>query len=857
MSLFKEMITRRRFLQMTGATGAVAAGGTGLGKLTGLQTLSEAQAVAVRDEGPTTITKSVCHQCPARCGIDVYTTNGRVHAIYGTLDNPLSNGKLCPKGHLGAYILYDPDRFKGPMKRTNPKKGRDEDPKFVPISWDEALGIVAGRLQALRDKNESHRFAIFYGRGWGESDAGLQKPFSHLYGTPNVINHSSMCSDAGKKAKEAVDGNYSYNAYDYHHTNYLLNFGAGFLEAFRPFNANMQAWGVMRTKSPRTRVTVVEVHLNATAAAADRALLIKPATDGALALAIAHVMLSEGLWDKEFVGDFKDGINRFRPGGSIVDPKSFQANWVEGLVEWWNEEVKDRSPAWASKITTIPEKDIVAVAREFGGTRPAVALFERGPTSHTNGVYAAMAIHALNALSGSLFAEGGLFYQMKTPYGKLPVKEEDYMDEYAHAAAEKKTPRIDLAKTKEWPLVSNMLQEVAKNHVAGKPYKLDTAMFYLTNPTFTSPDPKVWEEALKSVFVIDTSPFPGETAMMADLILPDHTYLERMQDTPTYPFQGYPLAGLRQPAVKPLYDTMAYGDILIEIGKRMQGPMGEYYKALKDTENVIRHLAKGFAENPGDNGVNSFESWKEKGVWFKKPYIYRQYRGKFYEWDGTGYNKLMTAEQVKEKLLKTVSGKFEFNSNLLRGNVLSKKKGPDGKEIKTPDGKNVMIAEKKNYDEYINKKLGIALDRVGFPQWVEPRHTGDGDLYFITPKLALHAEGRGANLPHTVALMQPALGGNKTVYLEIHPDTARKRGILNNGKVRIKSPTGTIEAYARYYQGTRPDTLVLPQEHGHWAMGRWARNRQPGNTSEVTENVSEPISGLAGYYTGKVTVEPV
>ena len=847
-------LTRRRFLQVTGVAGAAA--GAGLTPF-GLRTFTPAEAAAAPGtaNANTIITKSVCHQCPARCGIDVYTTDGRVHAMYGTLDHPISNGKLCPKGHLGAYILYDPDRFKGPMKRTNPKKGRNEDPKLVPISWDEALDTVAKRLTALREKNESHRFAIFYGRGWGGSDAGLQGPFAKMYGTPNVINHSSMCADAGKKAKQALDGNYSYNAYDYHNTNYLLNFGAGFLDAFRPFNANMQAWGVMRTKSPRTRVTVVEVHLNATAAAADRALLIKPATDGAFALAIAHVMLAEGLWDKEFVGDFKDGVNRFKPGGKIVDPASFKENWVKNLVEWWNEELKDRSPAWASKITTIPEKDIVAVAREFGSTRPAVALFERGPTSHTNGVYAAMAIHSLNALSGSLFAHGGLFYQMGTPYGKLPVKYEDYLDAYAKAAAEKKTPRIDLAKSKDWPMVSNMLQETAKNHLAGKPYKLDTAMFYLTNPTFTSPDPKVWEEALKDVFVIDTSPFPGETAMMADLILPDHTYLERTQDTPTYPFQGYPLTGLRQAAIKPLYNTKAYGDTLIEIGKRMPGPMSEYYKALNNTENVLRHLAKGFAENPGDNGVNSFESWKEKGVWYRKPYKWRQYRGKFYEWDGAGYNTLMTAEQVKEKLLKTVSGKFELNSNLLRGNVESKKKGPDGKELKTRDGKNVIVVEKKSYDEYIHKKLGIALDRVGFPQWLEARHTGSGDLYFITPKLAMHAEGRSANLPHAIALMQPMLGGNKTVYVEIHPDTARKRGIRNNDKVRIKSKLGAIEAYARYYQGTRPDTLVLPQEHGHWAMGRWAKNRQPGNTSEITDNVSEPISGLAGYYTGKVTIE--
>jgi anaerobic selenocysteine-containing dehydrogenase len=315
--------------------------------------------------------------------------------------------------------------------------------------------------------------------------------------------------------------------------------------------------------------------------------------------------------------------------------------------------------------------------------------------------------------------------------------------------------------------------------------------------------------------------------MMADLILPDSTYLERLQDIPTYPFRGWPLAGLRQPAVKTLYDTKAYGDILIEIGKRMKGPMGEYHKSLKDTENVLRHLAKGFEKDPGDNGVNGFESWKKKGVWYKKPYLWRQHRGKFYEWDGTGYTKLMTAEQVKKKLLKTPSGKFELKSGYLEKNA-----------------------------SYINKTLKIPEHRVGFPQWVEPRYTGGGDLHFITPKLALHAEGRSGNLPQTITQMQPAVGGNTTVYLEIHPDTARARGIRNDSKVRIKSSVGTIEAYARYYGGTHPGTVVLPMEHGHWAMGRWARDRIPGPSGEVIANVSDPISGLATNHAATVSVTP-
>ncbi|MCI1193497.1 molybdopterin-dependent oxidoreductase [Calidifontimicrobium sp. SYSU G02091] len=820
--IFKPAVSRRRFLQATAASGAAAS-------LVGGQTLRETQAQATPAAKPETkITKNICHQCPARCGIDVYTTDGRVHAIYGNTDHPIANGKLCPKGPLGTYILYDPDRFKGPMKRTNPKKGRNEDPKFVPITWDEALQTVADRLQALRDKGESHRFALCYGRGWGASCAGLQGTFGALYGSPNVaIGHSSMCSDGSIKSKQATDGNGSYNAYDYRNTNYLLMFGCGFLEAFRPYNYLMQVWGYIRgEKSPKTRVTAVDVHMNTTMAASDRALLIKPGTDGALALAIAHYILVNGLWEKTFVGDFKDGVNRFK-AGQTVDPALFDEKWVKGLVEWWNVELKDRTPQWASEITTILERDIVATAREFGTTRPALAIFERGVHAHSNGIYNGMAVHSLNALVGSLFAKGGMMYQMGPSYGPMPVDAADYMDDYAKNGPWKSQPRIDLKGHEDgYLLANNMLQEVGPNSLAGKPYKLDTIMFYLTNPVWTAPNGQEWEKALAELFVIDTSPFPGETAMMADLILPDHTYLERLQDAPTYPFEGWPMAQLRVPAIKPLYDTKYYGDVLIEIGKRMKGPMGEYYKALKDTENVIRHLAKGFEKDPGDNGVKDFESWKEKGVWYKKPYLWQQRGGEFYEWDGKAYAKPMTPDEVKAKLLKTPSGKFEFRSGWLEAKA-----------------------------DWIAAKTGRDKAKLMFPHWEEPTHPGGGDLYVVTPKVALHAEGRGGNIPIAISLLQPTMGGRDQVYIEIHPETARKRGIADGDRVRIKSSVGAIEGHCRYFEGVRPDTLVFPMEHGHWAQGRWAKGRGPGHCGEVTVNQSDRITGQCNYYTTKVTIE--
>jgi anaerobic selenocysteine-containing dehydrogenase len=826
MEILNTLLSRRRFLQATGTASALGAAGIGSGLLT---TLREAEAVPAGGPSETRITKNICHQCPARCGIDVYTTDGRVHAIYGTSDHPISNGKLCPKGPLGTYILYDPDRFKGPMKRTNPKKGRDQDPGFVPISWEEALDTVAERLNNLRDRGESHRFTLVYGRGWGASCAGLQGTFGKLYGSPNVaIGHSSMCSDGSIKSKQATDGNGSYNAYDYANSNMLLMFGVGFLEAFRPYNNNMQVWGYIRgVKVPKTRITAVDVHMNTTLAGADRALLIKPGTDGALALAIAHVILTEGLWERSFVGDFYDGENRFK-AGQTVDPDDFEEKWVKGLVEWWNIELKDRTPAWAAEITSLNERDILATAREFGTTRPAIALFERGVHAHSNGVLNGMAVHSLNALVGSLFAKGGLMYQMGPSYGDLPVNADDYLDDYASNGPWKDQPRIDLKGHEDgYLLANNMLQEVGPNSLAGRPYKLDTIMFYLSNPIWTAPNGQVWEEAMAELFVIDTSPFPGETAMFADLILPDHTFLERLQDAPTYPFQGWPMAQLRVPAVEPLYDTKYYGDVLIEIGKRIKGPMGEYYKALGDTENVIRHLAKGFEQDPGDNGVNSFESWKEKGVWYKKPYHWQQRDGAFYEWDGEAYAREMSPEEVKEKLLKTDSGKFEFRSSWLEAKA-----------------------------DWIAAKTGRDRAKLMFPHWEEPAHPGGGDLYLVTPKVAMHAEGRGANLPVAIANLQPTLGGRDQVFIEINPVTARTRGIPNGARVRISSDVGAIEGYAKYFEGVRPDTLVFPMEHGHWAQGRWAKGRLPGHCGEVTVNQSDRITGQCSYYTTKVRIEP-
>jgi thiosulfate reductase / polysulfide reductase chain A len=161
-------------------------------------------------------------------------------------------------------------------------------------------------------------------------------------------------------------------------------------------------------------------------------------------------------------------------------------------------------------------------------------------------------------------------------------------------------------------------------------------MFYLTNPIWTAPNGQVWEEALKDVFVIETSPFPSETAMYADIILPITPISSACRTRPTYPFEGWPMAQLRVPAVKPLYDTKYYGDTLIEIGKRMKARWASTTGA-RQHENVIRHLAKGFEPRTPATTASTTSRAGREGRLVQEALPSGGRSGVFYEWDGQDY----------------------------------------------------------------------------------------------------------------------------------------------------------------------------------------------------------------------------
>ena len=804
-------ISRRSFLKISTAAGA---GAVGASHIASRQAAS--QPTTQKTNGDEKWVANVCLQCPAGCGILVRVVNGRAVKIEGNPAHPINEGRLCPKGHIGLQLLYDPDRIKGPMRRVGDRGAG----KWQPIGWDEALTLVADRLKVLRQKSEPHKLIFMSGRNRGQMGALIDR-FLAAFGSPNSVGHSSICADGTPQAHYLTQGFKAYAGYDWDNTNYLLCFGGGFIEAWRPTTRLLRAFGHMRRGRPvRAKIVQVETRLSVSAAKADEWIPINPGTDAALALAIAHVIIKEELYNKDFV-----------------------ANHTFGFEDWADEKTGERhngfksvvlakyTPRMASEITGVSAETIVRIAREFATTAPAIAAGERGISMQSNGVFTRMAVHALNALVGSIDVPGGVTVQVGPPLTKWP---DLVQDDIAKVGGTQ--PRIDYAGTKRYPLAGKVYQDLPEMILGEGPYPVDTIMLYYTNPLFSTPDVGRFYKAFEKVpFVVTFSPFLDETTTHADVILPDHTYLERWQDDVIYPSLGYPVIGLRQPVVQPLYDTKNSGDVIIELARRIGGSVAQSFP-WKDNRALVMEKVRGLHEaQKGSIVAPTFEKfWAEfqkAGVWANPPY-------RFGEW---------------ERVFHTPSKKFEFYSQALDHKLEELAK----KEVEKAKEKGKVTTEEREL-EAILRGLEIRArgDELYMPHYERPVHVGDEKQYPLllnTYKLITHAEGRGANSPW----MQETLGLHAGVrwdsWIEINPETAQGLGISEGDEVWVESVVGKIKTRARLYPGAMPKVVNIPFELGHKAYGRLAQGRGV-NPNEILAHVNDRLGGLAAFFSTRVKV---
>lgn len=799
-------IKRRDFLKSSLAFGASCAlMGTGLNALQAAE--SQKIGTGAGEWKPTT-----CQGCTTWCPAEVFVQDGRAVKVRGNRYSKQNDGTLCPKGHISLQQLYDPDRVKVPMKRTNPKKGRGVDPKFVPISWDEALNLIADNMMKLRQEGRPEQFVLLRGRYTYMRDI-LYGAVPKIFGSPNGISHSAICAEAEKFGSFYTDGLWDYRDYDLSNAKYVLIWGCDPVSSNRMIPATIKRFGEVLDKAT---VAVVDPRFSASAAKAHEWMPIKPGEDGALASAIAHIILIEGLWSKEFVGDFVDGQNQFK-AGKTIDEAAFAEKETSGLIKWWNLELKDKTPEWAAKKTLIPKEQIIRVATEMGKAAPNVTVWlGPGASMHVRGGYSAMAIHALNGLLGSIDNVGGAMAAAKIPVNAIPDFSA-YQDEVSKKHS--KLPKIDHRGTKEFPALANGASGggVVTNRVADAildkdPYEISMIMGYMNNFAFSCSGAERWEKALEQVpMTVHITTHASEFTQYADIVLPAAiTKYEKLGYVKTKA-NRYATATLVQPVVKPLWDvkmdeTEIPWLLAEKLAERGFTNMLDYFRnefkdpetgkmptnGIEFTEFNLKIQTAPLWDGKTDVGGDKLNGWADflkRGMWNSSPYKYKA------RWGGN---------------FKTKTHKFEFYSETLKAAL----QGHAEKHKTTVDD----ILETCKYE---------ARGELAFvPHYESPYRWGDEKEYpftFIDYKSRLNREGRSQNAPWFQEFKKMDVGDESwDDVLKINPVDAKKLGLKNGDVVKVTSATGSITVKAKLWEGVRPGTVTKCYGQGHWAYGRVA-----------------------------------
>ena len=524
--MLQKRLSRRTFLKASAATTAVLS-------VVGTVEFKTWQKTYASENADVKVIPSLCNACSSKCGIQVYSKGGRLWKVTGHPDHPFSKGRICARGHGVATLAYSPDRLTEPLKKK-------KDGTFEPISWKQAYQEIGQKLKEIVAKDPSSVVFVEDPRPTGKF---YGPRFLDAVGSPNYFNHLVVCSNARDTGFTHTIGGVPGG--DVANSKYIVFIGRSYGDGLRP--ASVQ--GLVAAKSNGAHVVIVDPRLNNTAPLADEWLAIRPGTDLALVLAMSNVLVTEELYDKDFVTNYSVGFEEYK----------------KTIMEY--------TPAWAEKITGIPKETITRIAQDMAKVKPKAFIEQswRGAfgSTYANSVDTGRAVALFNALLGNIQQKGGYIFGVPPKLG--PVNPEP-----PHS----KLPRVDA----EYPLVSNKAGVASVIPQKAKEGKVKAAIIIQTNPVRGYSNKDYMMEGLKALelnVVIDV--WMTETAMVADYVLPEPSYLERDDIIEGLP-GGKPAVCLRQKTIDLVHkNTVPADQIFTEIAKEMG--LGQYFNFTVDQAN--------------------------------------------------------------------------------------------------------------------------------------------------------------------------------------------------------------------------------------------------------------------------------
>src|SRR4051812_17927222 len=671
------------------------------------------------------------HDCPDTCAMLVTVKDGVATEIRGDPDMPFTDGTLCTKVSHYLERTYAPDRLLYPQRRV----GRKGEGRFARIGWDEALDEIAARLKAAAAEDPQTILPCSYAGTMGYVQyMSMDRRFFNKLGAS--LLDRTLCSSAGKQGIKATLGaSVGMDPERFDEAKLILLWGAN------PIVSNLHLWSrVQEAKRRGAKVIAIDPYRSLSAEKCTQHIALHPGTDGALALGVMHVLIGEGLLDRDYITRHTLGFEQLA------------------------ERVTQYTPEWTARTCGITTEEVVKLAREYGSTRPAAIRLNYGMQRHAGGGIAARTIACLPALVGAWRdAAGGIILTTADFY------------KFDHAALE----RPDLLAGRR-PRVIN--QSKLGDALTSASPAVRAIIVYNNNPVAVCPESAkvIAGFSRDDLFTVVMDHFQTDTADYADILLPATTQLEHYDVHKAY---GHLYVVGNNPAIAPVGESLPNSEVF----RRLAARMGFDDPCFRDSDEDICRTALSSA-----TGRMEGISWQEVKQ--------------------EGWQKLGVPERFAPFAagrFPTPSGKCEFRSERLE------KQGIDPLPFYNPP------AEAATPDAGPARRFPLA---------------------FLSPPARHFLNSSFANIARFREF-------EREPHLDMHPDDASARGILDGDKVRAFNARGSYTLRARINGKPRRGVVVAPSV---W----WKKYSPDGrNANELTSQRTADLGGGATFYDCLVEVE--
>ena len=781
-------LDRRDFLYLAGG----AAGGAAAGRLSlrGLSRLNEALAPEMASyPGEEKWVHSICRLCPGGCGLRVRTMGGRPVKVNGNPLYPVNREGICSRGQALLQWLYHPDRILQPQWRSNTRQ------KYEAISWEKALEILTAQLRKLSVENRQSGLVVVSGRGAGLTRSLLSR-FLSLYGS-NPLFCLPVGTETAQQALELMAGSSPTGgggrmAYDLENSRTVLNFGCDLLEGWGTPAHTLALFGRWRDGSNGRRTTLVHFgsRLSVSAARANQWVPVEPGTLGAVALGLAYVLISEDLYNRDFIENYTAGFEDW------TDSAGRQRIGFRTLVR------EEYRISRVAEMTGVPPETLVRIARQFASGQGAVAIGPQQSPAEPGRLFDAMAIHSLNALVGSIGAQGGVAI---LPERGWPLPAEDDTPEQPSPSLE------ELLRALEAPPEILLLDEAA-------------FLLELLNPS--------QREMLERIpLVVTTSPLQDGTTIHANLVLPDCTPLESWVDGQAPPSFPHELLALAEPVLPPRGESRPWGETILALARSLDPAISEALP-WNNFPDLLRASAERVAQNQRGYlfGSEVDESWQrllERGGWWAPDWNSPEQFWQGLQANGGWWDPASWPAEP-QRLFQTPSGRFEFYSlkleELLRQQNNALASSPDS----SPDA---SFDTPRDWDHRVLPHHTALLPASGSKQFhllLEPYDT----LPFY--------RGGGGTIPFLQQISSPMGGAEWQSCVEMSEEDARHRDIHNGDTVWVESAAGRIRRRALVIEGAMPGIVGAPRG-GAPQAGRWVSREE--SLADILVPLLDPVLG--------------